>query len=206
MTGQNEVAAGPQPALVGQPAQVVELLVGQLLARPLGRRGMRCRNLVEPREGGGVVAISHRQVGIAGNHQRAALLEGADAVDRLPRARPVEGQVAGDDEPVGLVALGIGKRRLERGEGAVDVAQHGESKRHQPSTPARGMMNDRLASHATSSSTLATAWPRPKRPPSLSIVTSSVSLSPGWTTRLKRHSSIAANSPIRSPKPSCWAT
>ena len=35
------------------------------------------------------------------------------------------------------------------------------------------------------------------------MVTSSVSRSPGWTTRLKRHSSMAAKRPMRSPKPSC---
>ena len=58
-----------------------------------------------------------------------------------------------------------------------------------------------VASQATSPSTLATARPRPNRLPSFSIVTSRRRTSPGTTTRLKRHSSIPANRPIRSPKP-----
>jgi hypothetical protein len=63
-----------------------------------------------------------------------------------------------------------------------------------------------VASQATSPSTEATPRPRPKREPSFSIVTSSRSTSPGTTIRLKRVSSIAAKSPIRSPKPGCLAT
>ena len=73
-------------------------------------------------------------------------------------------------------------------------------------TPAGGMMNESRPSQATSPSTLATPRPLPNREPSFSIVISSRSVSPGTTTRLKRTSSIPANSPIRSPKPGCIAT
>src|SRR5664279_1255534 len=68
------------------------------------------------------------------------------------------------------------------------------------------MMKLSLASQATSPSTVATPWPRPNLLPRRSIVTSRRSWSPGVTTCLKRHSSMAAKRPSRSPKPGCWAT
>ncbi len=67
-------------------------------------------------------------------------------------------------------------------------------------------MNDRIPSQATSPSTDATARPRPMRRPSFSMVISSVNRSPGCTMRLKRTSSMAANSPMRLPNPSVRAT
>src|SRR5665811_468366 len=87
----------------------------------------------------------------------------------------------------------------------MDVGEEGEP-RHQRSTEASGMTKLSVASQQTSPSTLATPLPRPKRRPSLSMVTSRRRTSPGLTTRLKRHSSTPAKSPIRSPKPSCFAT
>ena len=87
----------------------------------------------------------------------------------------------------------------------MDVGEEGDPG-HQRSTD--GVRDDeregRLA--ADLAVDLATPLPRPKRRPSFSIVTSRRRTSPGLTTRLKRHSSIPANSPIRSPKPSCFAT
>ena len=74
------------------------------------------------------------------------------------------------------------------------------------SASAGGMTKEMSASQQTSPSTEATARPRPKRRPSFSMVTSRVRRSPGWTTRLKRHSSMPAKSPMRSPKPSSRAT
>ena len=95
--------------------------------------------------------------------------------------------------------------RLEGHEIAVHVRQDRQSAA-QRSTPSGGMMNESLASQATSPSTLATPFARPNREPSFSIVISSRMRSPGATTRLKRHSSMAAKRPIRSPKPGCLAT
>ena len=68
-------------------------------------------------------------------------------------------------------------------------------------TPSAGMTKLSVASQATSPSTVATPRPRPNRMPSFSIVTSRRSTSPGTTIRLKRQSSMPANSPIRIAEP-----
>src|SRR4029079_17981241 len=116
----------------------------------------------------------------------------------------VDGKVAGNRDEVGLLLGDRLPNRLERDGVAVDVGQHDDTCHRR--TPSPGMMKLRVASQAVSPSTLATPRPRPKRPPSLSITTSRPSVAPGATTRLKRHSSMPAKSPIRSPKPGCFAT
>ena len=68
------------------------------------------------------------------------------------------------------------------------------------------MMNERVAWHAISPSTLATPRPRPNRPPSFSIVTSRRKGVTGHHDPLEAPSSMPAKSPMRSPKPGCFAT
>src|SRR5262249_52799030 len=137
--------------------------------------------------------------------ERAIRLELADAVDRAGRVRAVQRVIARDEDrvrPGGLDRLA----NRSKGDGvAVDVGQDGDLG-HQRSTPSFGMMKLSVASQATSPSTVAVPFPRPKRPPSFSMTISSRRVSPGDTTRLKRHSSMAANRPIRSPNPGCFAT
>ena len=65
VAGEHDDVARPEAPLGGQPAQEVELLVGELVARPLGGRLVRARDLVEPREGGRVVAVGDGDVGVA---------------------------------------------------------------------------------------------------------------------------------------------
>ena len=119
-----------------------------------------------------------------------------DAASSMTRASvsagrgPLSDEVTEDDDAVRLVAPDVREGGVERGHVAVDVGEEGERLRHQRSAPAGGMTNEMSASQATSPSTEATARPRPKRRPSFSIVTSSVRRSPGWTIRLKRHSSM----------------
>ena len=71
VAGEHHDVARPEAPLRGQRAQEVELLVAQLVARPLGGRLVRARDLVEPREGGRVVAIGDRDVGVARDDRRA---------------------------------------------------------------------------------------------------------------------------------------
>src|SRR5207249_4596269 len=144
-------------------------------------------------------------VRVALHDEGARRLELADAVDRCGRLGAVEGEVAGDEDRVRTHGLDGRPHGGECRRIAMDIGEDGDPRRHRR-TDASGMMKLRVASQATSPSTLATARPRPNRRPSFSIVTSRRSMSPGVATRLKRQSSMPANNPMRSPNPGCLAT
>jgi hypothetical protein len=135
--------------------------------------------VAHPREGRGVVEVGHRDVRVAGHDHGLVGLHRLEEVDHAGRVRAVEDEVAGNrDEvrPGGVDRLANG---LERREVAVDVGDHRQAGHR--STPSPGMMKLSVVSQATSPSTLATARPRPNRPPSFSIVTSRRRVSPGTT-------------------------
>src|SRR5262249_5816548 len=128
----------------------------------------------------------------------------ADRVDGGARLGPVHHEVAGDQRGVRLLLPDRLANRLECDGVAVDVGQ--DSDAGQRSTPSGGMMKLSTPSQATSPFAVATPRPLPNRLPSFSMVISSRRTSPGTTMCLKRNSSMPANSPMRSPKPGCFAT
>ena len=195
MGGQDQQLADAQPALGRQPPEPVDPVVAELVVGPFGRRADRLRHAVHHRrERRRVVEVGHRDVGVAGDDQGAVGLELADRVDDAGRVGAVEDQVAADHHGVRPLLLDRRPDRLERHEVAVDVAEDRDPG-HQRSTAASGMMKLSVAWQATSPSTVAVPRPRPKRRPSLSMVTSRRSVSPGLTIRLKRHSSMPAEQP-----------
>src|SRR6478752_9200680 len=160
--------------------------------RPFGSVAIARWHVFHPGKRRGEVVVGDGDVSVATDDHRAIRLERPETLDGLAWARAVEHEIAGDRDPVGAMTLDIGKGGVERANVAVDVTKDGESHGHQRNAPSGGMMNEIVASQHVSPSTLATALPRPKRLPSLSMVTSRLSRSPGWTTRLKRHSSMPA--------------
>src|ERR1019366_10486369 len=173
---------------------------------PFGCGPDRFGNAVHQRwEGRRIVEVGHRDVGVAGHHEGTIRFELTDRVDDPHRVGAVEDEVAADHHGIRPFLFERGPNRLKREEVTVDVAEDRDPG-HQRSTEASGMMKLSVAWQATWPSTVAVPRPRPKRLPSLSMVTSRRSVSPGLTTRLKRHSSIPPNRPIRSPKPGCLAT
>ena len=201
------VVVDPQPPLGRQAAEPVDPLRPERLVGPLGRRAERVGDAVgEPRERGRVVEVGDGDVGVALDDERAVGLELADAVDRGGRIGPVHGEVAGDEDRVRLRGADGLPDGVEGDRVAVDVA---EQARSGPSAEDRCVRDDE-AEGRLAGDLAVDRGDRPGRArtarPSLSIVTSSRSVSPGTTTRLKRHSSIPPNSPIRSPNPGCLAT
>ena len=76
---------GAEAALGGQPAQPVHALRADRLVGPRRRRAVRLGDAVaEPREGGAVVEVGHRDVRVAGHDQRA----GAPPARGCRRPRP----------------------------------------------------------------------------------------------------------------------
>ena len=133
----------------------------------------------QPREGGGVVEVGDGDVGVALDDERA----------RRPRARgrasiapagsgPLRTRSPATRTASGFAAL-IALRTASSAAALPWTSPEQRDPRHQRSTDASGMMKLRVASQATSPSTLATPRPRPKRRPSFSIVTSRRSVSPG---------------------------
>ena len=109
---QHQRVARPDAALVGQPAQPVELVVRKLLVRPFGRGAIGRRRLLHPREGGREVVVGDRDVRVAAHDERALGLHRAQSLDDLRRPRSVEHVVTRDRDAIGLVALDI--RQLPR--------------------------------------------------------------------------------------------
>ena len=202
------VVLGPPAALGRQAAQPVEALVAELVVGPLGGRADGHRGRRRSSTGRRPRSRSRRP--------RCRCCPGRSSAPSASSARRRRRRAAGSGplrtrSPATRTASGFSRamsartasrRRAlpwtsDRAARASVIAQH---------ALAGGMMKLIVASQATSPSTLATPRPRPKRRPSFSIVTSSRSVSPGLTIRLKRHSSMPANSPIRSPNPGCLAT
>ena len=196
-----------QATLGRQPAQPGDPLVTERVVGPFGGRPERVRDAVgHPRERRArVVEVGDGDVGVAADDRGAVGLHRAQDVDGAGRVGAVEGEVAGDRDEVRLLLARWPPAR-PRARWRCRGRRTARSTRVIEARLRRGMMKLSVASQAVSPSTLATPRPRPKRPPSFSIVTSRRSVSPGLTTRLKRQSSMPAKSPIRSPKPGCLAT
>src|ERR1035437_9645443 len=203
---EDQVIADAQAALRREASQIVDAVVADLVARPFGGSLIRVRDAFrEPWEGGRVVAVGDGEVRVAEGDERAGPLELLHEGEAARGIRAVEDQVAANGHEVrarGMHGLADG---LQGRQVAVNVGQS-RNPHHQRRALSGAMMKLSLASQATSPSTVATPWPRPNLLPRRSIVTSRRSWSPGVTMRLKRHSSMAAKRPSRSPKPGCWAT
>ena len=161
---------GAQPAFGGQPSQPADPLVAERVVRPFGGRPEGVRHAVgHPRERRRIVEVGDRHVRVAADDRRAVGLHLAQQVDRARRIRAVEHEVAGDRDEIGPLGPDGRPDRLERHGIAMHVGEHDHARHRR--TPSLGMMKLSVASHAVSPSTLATPRPRPKRPPSFSIVT-----------------------------------
>src|SRR5450830_228715 len=200
------VVGDAQTALGREASQIVDAVVADLVARPFGGSLVCVRDAFrEPRESGRVVAVGDGEVRVAEGDERSGPLELLNEGEAASGIRAVVNEIAADGHEVrarGMYGLADG---LQSRQVAVDVGQS-RNPHHQRRALSGAMMKLSLASQATAPSTVATPWPRPNLLPRRSIVTSRRSWSPGVTICLKRHSSMAANRPSRSPKPGCWAT
>ena len=131
------VVGGPDPALGGQPAQPVELLVAELVVGPLGGRRDRLRHAVLVlRERGPVVEVADGDVGVARDDRARRRASSSRSASTAPLGSgPFMTRSPGDEHRVGLRA-DLREHGLERDPVAVDVGEDGDPRHHAGPRPA----------------------------------------------------------------------